>query len=202
MSFAVTVEAGSGGAASASANQPSSLPLPGWTYASGVHAAVVHGLGVTLEPLGPPHLDALVLVRFNRKHLEAERAFAVLFEQARVALACDDRVVHLMSGLLLEHFADDLLFAVPIREAIDVTTRARAQLVIALDPAARRVVVSLVHRRRRVFAIDLDREPLFVDRQCLSVGREHQRFDAIGRELLRLSQSGCGERERARPNAP
>ena len=88
--------------------------------ATGHRGTEVHGLRVPLEPLAPAHLDALVLVRLDREHLEREQTLAVLLEQARIAALLRHLVVDAVRGLALEHLADDPLLAVPVREAVDV----------------------------------------------------------------------------------
>src|SRR6185437_15922779 len=94
--------------------------------------AIRHRLGAAIEPLAPPDLDALLLVRRDREHAEREQALAVLLEQRRIAAALRDLVVDALRRVALEHLADDLVLAVPVREAVDVRALPRPQLIAAL----------------------------------------------------------------------
>ena len=141
---------------------------------------VAHGLRAAVEPLRPPHLDALLFLHVDREHPERERALAVLLEQRGVAALPRHVVVDLARGLLLEHFTDDLLFAVPVREAFDVRVHAGAQAIATFGPAAGVVLVDLGQRGRRVLAVDRDVESLLDNRHRIGpAAGDHDGFDRL-----------------------
>src|SRR5262249_22887196 len=96
-------------------------------------------------------------------------------------------------GLALEHLADDLGLAVPVREPIDVAARAGPQAILPFD-ARRAVAIGLAQRRRSVLAIDRDQQMLLAEVELARTAgaSDHERFQPI-RPGLRVD--GCHQPE-------